>query len=172
MVICFFFSLTAETSNQCSSVQMTPAQSPGPAPMSPATPSSQANNANSVGAAITSATGALRSGGAPSLAASMCDPVQLSSHVKELRSEVMVLRNRLQIAERDHTEKMSHLEKEEREQREQNVRLRRKLQMEIERRERLCRHLRLVLSFVCLYWGLVTLTKCYCYSFGYHCIDL
>lgn len=106
--------------------------------MSPATPSNQAANAQ----ATTSATGALRSGGAPSMAASMCDPVQLSAHVKELRSEVIKLRNRLQIAERENTEKMSVLERDEREQREQNVRLRRKLQMEIERRERLCRHLR------------------------------
>src|SRR5699024_5071492 len=106
-------------------------------------PSSQTNSAG--GAVITSATGALRSGGAPSLAASMCDPAQLSAHVKELRSEVIKLRNRLQIAERENMEKMSLLEKDEREQREQNVRLRRKLQMEIERRERLCRHLRLVL---------------------------
>lgn len=118
--------------------------------MSPATPSSQNNAAASSAAAsnnnnaTTSATGALRSGGAPSMAASMCDPAQLSLHVKELRSEVIQLRNRLQIAEREHTEKVSHIEKEEREQREQNIRLRKKLQMEIERRERLCRHLRFV----------------------------
>ncbi|KAJ6224201.1 hypothetical protein RDWZM_002746 [Blomia tropicalis] len=128
----------SEISNQSSSVQMTPAQSPGPQPMSPATPSTQTST---IPAATTSSTGALRSGGAPSLAASMCDPAQLSAHVKELRSEVVKLRNRLQIAEQDHSEKMALLEREEREQREQNVRLRRKLQMEIDRRERLCRHL-------------------------------
>lgn len=115
--------------------------------MSPATQNNAAataavsNNNN----ATTSTTGALRSGGAPSMAASMCDPAQLSLHVKELRSEVIQLRNRLTIAEREHTEKVSHIEKEEREQREQNIRLRKKLQMEIERRERLCRHLRFVL---------------------------
>lgn len=139
---------------------MTPAQSPGPQPMSPATPnnsaaggvvpgtssssSSTAASCSNPHATTTSATGALRTGGAPSLAASMCDPAQLSVHVKELRSEVVKLRNRLQIAEREHTEKVSHIEKEEREQREQNIRLRKKLQMEIERRERLCRHLRSV----------------------------
>ena len=121
---------------------MTPAQSPGQAPMSPATPSNSHHSSGNSSAILSAAPGPLRSGGVPSLAASMCDPAQLSAHVKELRDEVVKLRNRLHIAERENIEKMSQLEKEEREQREQNVRLRRKLQMEIERRERLCRHLR------------------------------
>jgi len=38
-------------------------------------------------------------------------------------------------------EKMAHFAEEERQIREENVRLQRKLQMEIERREQLCRHL-------------------------------
>ncbi|UXI22923.1 exosome complex component RRP4 [Sarcoptes scabiei] len=71
----------------------------------------------------------------------LCDPAQLSVHVKTLRNEVTKLRTRLQLAEKEHNEKMALLEREEREQREQNIRLQRKLQLEIERREKLCRNL-------------------------------
>lgn len=114
---------------------MTPAQSPGPQPMSP--------SASNMGAPFDSLLSSAATN--PCLdrgSINMCDPAQLSAHVKTLRSEVVKLRNRLQIAEQEHIDKMAMLEKEEREQREQNIRLRRKLQMEIERRERLCRHLR------------------------------
>lgn len=124
-------------------MQMTPAQSPGPPqPMSPM-------NNNSGGTTAICSLGSNMNNNNSSLmmneqrVSCMCDPHQLTNHVKLLRSEVMKLRNRLQIAEKEHNEKMALFEKEEREQREQNVRLQRKLQMEIERRERLCRHLRL-----------------------------
>lgn len=152
---------TSDLSNHSSSQQMTPAQSPGPAPMSPAA---------SMGAPSTSASLASGSFGAPANIAGpstsnnsgqtqcllkaavcptsthngvcMCDPAQLSTHVRGLRSEVLKLRNRLAVAEREQSEKMANLERDEREQREQNIKLRKKLQIEIERRERLCRHLR------------------------------
>lgn len=117
---------------------MTPAQSPGPQPVSP-----MSTSGGAVVCALRS-----NSSSTPNERGCMCDPAQLSTHVKSLRNEVITLRNRLQIAEKEHNEKMALLEKEEREQREQNVRLQRKLQMEIERRERLCRHLRFFTQFV------------------------
>uniref|UniRef100_A0A0A9VSF6 Coiled-coil domain-containing protein 6 n=2 Tax=Lygus hesperus TaxID=30085 RepID=A0A0A9VSF6_LYGHE len=65
----------------------------------------------------------------------------LSSHIQTLRGEVSRLRIQLQHAEREHTEKMERYVKEERHVREENLRLQRKLQLEVERREALCRHL-------------------------------
>ncbi|BES93208.1 Uncharacterized conserved protein H4 (DUF2046) [Nesidiocoris tenuis] len=65
----------------------------------------------------------------------------LSSHIQTLRCEVARLRVQLQHAEREHTEKMERYVKEERQVREENLRLQRKLQLEVERREALCRHL-------------------------------
>lgn len=65
----------------------------------------------------------------------------LSTHIQHLRGEVYRLRNQLANAQQEHTEKMERYVKEERHIREENVRLQRKLQLEVERREALCRHL-------------------------------
>lgn len=65
----------------------------------------------------------------------------LSLHIQTLRSEVDNLRRQLSFAEKEHTEKMQHYVNEERHIREENLRLQRKLQLEVERREALCRHL-------------------------------
>lgn len=61
----------------------------------------------------------------------------LTSHIQTLRSEVERLRNNLTAAERE----TQHYQIEERHIREENMRLQRKLQLEVERREELCRHL-------------------------------
>lgn len=65
----------------------------------------------------------------------------LTSHIQNLRSEVEKLRNNLAAAERESIEKTQHFAQEERHIREENMRLQRKLQLEVERREALCRHL-------------------------------
>lgn len=65
----------------------------------------------------------------------------LTSHIQNLRSEVEKLRNNLAAAERESLEKTQHFAQEERHIREENMRLQRKLQLEVERREALCRHL-------------------------------
>lgn len=65
----------------------------------------------------------------------------LSIHIQTLRSEVDKLRRQLSFAEKEHTQKMQHYVNEERHIREENLRLQRKLQLEVERREALCRHL-------------------------------
>ncbi|GLH06958.1 hypothetical protein R5R35_007666 [Gryllus longicercus] len=65
----------------------------------------------------------------------------LSTHIQTLRSEVARLRNQLAIAQQEHTEKMQRYVNEEKNIREENLRLQRKLQLEVERREALCRHL-------------------------------
>lgn len=65
----------------------------------------------------------------------------LTSHIQTLRSEVEKLRNNLAAAERESLEKTQHFAQEERHIREENMRLQRKLQLEVERREALCRHL-------------------------------
>ncbi|XP_066907950.1 coiled-coil domain-containing protein 6 isoform X1 [Halyomorpha halys] len=65
----------------------------------------------------------------------------LSAHIQTLRGEVTRLRTLLAHAQQEHTEKMERYVKEERQVREENLRLQRKLQLEVERREALCRHL-------------------------------
>ncbi|XP_013417577.1 coiled-coil domain-containing protein 6 [Lingula anatina] len=65
----------------------------------------------------------------------------LTQHINRLRSEVSRLRNQLVTAQAEHVQKMAHYQEEERHIREENLRLQRKLQMEMERRESLCRHL-------------------------------
>ncbi|XP_059471910.1 coiled-coil domain-containing protein 6 [Neocloeon triangulifer] len=65
----------------------------------------------------------------------------LSSHIQTLRSEVVRLKNLLSIHQQEHTEKMQRYATEERNIREENLRLQRKLQLEMDRREALCRHL-------------------------------
>jgi coiled-coil domain-containing protein 6 len=69
------------------------------------------------------------------------EATMLTSHIQNLRSEVEKLRNNLAAAERENLEKTQHYQIEERHIREENLRLQRKLQLEVERREALCRHL-------------------------------
>ncbi|XKL64930.1 hypothetical protein PGB90_005016 [Kerria lacca] len=65
----------------------------------------------------------------------------ISSHIQVLRSEVMHLRNQLDDAQKENSKKLEKYAKEERQIREENLRLQRKLQMEVDRRTALCRHL-------------------------------
>lgn len=65
----------------------------------------------------------------------------LSNHIQTLRSEVVKLRNQLAMSQNENKEKMQRFAMEERSIREENLRLQRKLQLEVERREALCRHL-------------------------------
>ncbi|KAJ8985565.1 hypothetical protein NQ317_011525 [Molorchus minor] len=65
----------------------------------------------------------------------------LSSHIQTLRSEVARLRSNLAMSQQEHTQKMQRYAQEERNIKEENLRLQRKLQLEVERREALCRHL-------------------------------
>lgn len=61
----------------------------------------------------------------------------LSNHIRTLRSEIVRLRSNLENAQKE-TQQFAADEKNIRE---ENMRLQRKLQMEVERREALCRHL-------------------------------
>jgi len=65
----------------------------------------------------------------------------LSTHIQTLRSEVARLRTQLLSSQQEHTQKMQRYVQEEKCIREENLRLQQKLQMEVERREALCRHL-------------------------------
>lgn len=65
----------------------------------------------------------------------------LSSHIQHLRNEVAKFREQLTNAQEEHNRATQQYANEERLIREENLRLQRKLQMEIERREALCRHL-------------------------------
>lgn len=65
----------------------------------------------------------------------------LSTHIQTLRCEVVRLRTNLAAAQKETTEKMQQFAQEEKCIREENLRLQRKLQLEVERREALCRHL-------------------------------
>lgn len=65
----------------------------------------------------------------------------LTEHIINLRREVSRLKGCLEKAERDNRENMAKLVREEREIRDENIRLQRRLQMEVDRREQLCRHL-------------------------------
>ncbi|XP_030760796.1 coiled-coil domain-containing protein 6 [Sitophilus oryzae] len=65
----------------------------------------------------------------------------LSAHIQTLRQEVARLRQTLAISQQEHTQKMQKYAQEERNIKEENMRLQRKLQLEVERREALCRHL-------------------------------
>lgn len=66
---------------------------------------------------------------------------QLTAHIQTLRSEVDKLRTNLAAAEKESQEKSQQFAQEEKCIREENIRLQRKLQLEVERREALCRHL-------------------------------
>lgn len=65
----------------------------------------------------------------------------LSAHIQTLRSEVLRLRANLSAAQKETNKKMQQFAQEEKSIREENLRLQRKLQLEVERREALCRHL-------------------------------
>ncbi|XP_054721659.1 coiled-coil domain-containing protein 6-like [Uloborus diversus] len=65
----------------------------------------------------------------------------LTLHVQHLRSEVAKLKMQLLNAQQEHSEKMALFVMEEKNVRDENVRLQKRLQMEVERREALCRHL-------------------------------
>lgn len=65
----------------------------------------------------------------------------LTQHIQNLRHEVHRLRESLRVAQKEHTDKMAQYMQEEKNIREENLRLQRKLQLETERRENLCRHL-------------------------------
>ncbi|XP_055373402.1 coiled-coil domain-containing protein 6 [Condylostylus longicornis] len=65
----------------------------------------------------------------------------LSAHIQTLRSEVIRLRANLAAAQKETNEKMQKFAEEEKCIREENLRLQRKLALEVERREALCRHL-------------------------------
>jgi len=65
----------------------------------------------------------------------------LANNIHQLRQEVARLKQLLTVAELNNQKKMLEYSKEEKHIREQNLRLQRKLQLEMERREALCRHL-------------------------------
>jgi coiled-coil domain-containing protein 6 len=65
----------------------------------------------------------------------------LTEHIINLRREVSRLKANLEKTERDHKENISKIINEEKTIREENIRLQRRLQMEVDRREALCRHL-------------------------------
>lgn len=65
----------------------------------------------------------------------------LVQHIENLRGEVSNLKSQLRAAQIEHAEKMAQYAQEERNIREENLRLQRRLQLEMERRENLCRHL-------------------------------
>lgn len=65
----------------------------------------------------------------------------LANNIHQLRQECARLKQQLSMEELEHQKKMSGFEREEKHIREENLRLQRKLQLEMERREALCRHL-------------------------------
>lgn len=65
----------------------------------------------------------------------------LTEHIINLRREVSRLKTNLEKSERDHKENISRIIREEKAIKDENVRLQRRLQMEVDRREALCRHL-------------------------------
>ncbi|KAG5266412.1 hypothetical protein AALO_G00231770 [Alosa alosa] len=68
-------------------------------------------------------------------------PENMMRHIRFLKSEVERLKRGLRTTEMQHTEKRAQYIEEERHMREENIRLQRKLQREMERREALCRQL-------------------------------
>ncbi|CAG0890901.1 unnamed protein product [Darwinula stevensoni] len=65
----------------------------------------------------------------------------LTTHIQHLRGEVAKLKRQLYKAQQEHVEKMQQYALEEKQIRDENVRLQRRLMMEKERREALCRNL-------------------------------
>ncbi|CAB1343740.1 unnamed protein product [Coregonus sp. 'balchen'] len=68
-------------------------------------------------------------------------PENMMRHIRFLKNEVERLKKSLRTTELQHTEKRAQYIEEERHMREENIRLQRKLQREMERREALCRQL-------------------------------
>uniref|UniRef100_H2LL37 Coiled-coil domain containing 6a n=1 Tax=Oryzias latipes TaxID=8090 RepID=H2LL37_ORYLA len=68
-------------------------------------------------------------------------PENMMRHIRFLKNEVERLKKSLRTTELQHTEKRAQYIEEERQMREENIRLQRKLQREMERREALCRQL-------------------------------
>ncbi|XP_076153947.1 coiled-coil domain-containing protein 6b [Alosa pseudoharengus] len=68
-------------------------------------------------------------------------PENMMRHIRFLKIEVERLKKNLRTTELQHTEKRAQYIEEERHMREENIRLQRKLQREVERREALCRQL-------------------------------
>ena len=70
------------------------------------------------------------------------DQIQsLQQHIIRLRDEVSKHKEQLSKAEKQHAQRLEEVANEEKQLREENLRLQRRLQMEVERREVLCRHL-------------------------------
>ncbi len=65
----------------------------------------------------------------------------LANNIHALRMEVARLKKQLEAGKAEHERQMAEFEKEEKEIKEENLRLQRRLQLEMERREALCRHL-------------------------------
>lgn len=74
-------------------------------------------------------------------ASSTATPEQLTTHIQWLRNEVTRLKQQLATSLQEKEEKMAQFAQEEKQIKEENLRLQRRLQMEMERREALCRHL-------------------------------
>ena len=108
---------------------------PVSAPMSPRNLATTSNNSNPPGSLI---------GNTLNLGLGLGSSEQasnLTEHIINLRREVSRLKANLEKTERDHKENMAKIVKEEKTIREENIRLQRRLQMEVDRREALCRHL-------------------------------
>ena len=65
--------------------------------------------------------------------------ISLGNHIRALKAECNRLKQQLFMTKNDHEKKMAEFEKEEKEIKEENLRLQRRLQLEMERREALCR---------------------------------
>ena len=65
----------------------------------------------------------------------------MANNIHALRQEVARLKKQLDAGKAEHERKMAAYAKEEQDIREENLRLQRRLQLEMERREALCRHL-------------------------------
>lgn len=65
----------------------------------------------------------------------------LANNIRALKQECARLKHQLIAGKQEHEKKMAAYAREEREIREENLRLQRRLQLELERREALCRHL-------------------------------
>ena len=63
----------------------------------------------------------------------------LANHIRVLKAETARLKHQLSHAKVEHERKMAEFVKEEKEIKEENLRLQRRLQLEMERREALCR---------------------------------
>jgi hypothetical protein len=91
--------------------------------------------------ATVSSLSSLSFGGGSSQLASSEQAATLTEHIINLRREVSRLKANLEKAERDHKKNMAKMVREEKVVRDENLRLQKRLQMEVDRREALCRHL-------------------------------